>query len=201
MNILAIAGSLREASISGQLADAARKAVERTDHFVNFEILDWSDVPLFNEDNEFPPPDAVFRVREAIQEADGLWIFTPEYNHSIPGPLKNLLDWLSRPLSADWSPVLLHKPVAISGASIATTGTSHAQDQLLLLLNFLDADVMNVPRLVIGNAANQMEDGVLRLSDSLPYLDWQAQAFVDYLRAPEVPSCEGPEFQNTLGLA
>lgn len=201
MKILAIVGSLREASISGQLANAARKAVERADRFVDFEILNWSDVPLFNEDDEFPPPDAVFRVREAVQQADGLWIFTPEYNHAIPGPLKNLLDWLSRPLDADWGPVILRKPVAISGASVATTGTSHAQDQLLLLLNFLNADVMNVPRVVIGNVDEQMNGGVLHLSESLPYLDWQAQAFVDYLREPEAPPCEAPEFQSSTGLA
>ena len=52
-----------------------------------------------NQDIEHPAPEAVMRVREAVREADGLWLFSPEYNHAIPGPLKNLIDWLSRPVS------------------------------------------------------------------------------------------------------
>ena len=62
--------------------------------------LDYSDVPLINQDIEFPEPEAVSRLRATVKEADGIWVFTPEYNFSYPGHVKNLFDWLSRPLVA-----------------------------------------------------------------------------------------------------
>ena len=63
------------------------------------DFLNFADLPFMDQDIEFPPPECVVRVRRAVQEADGIWIFSPEYNYQIPGVLKNLLDWLSRPLN------------------------------------------------------------------------------------------------------
>ena len=101
----------------------------------------------------------------------------PEYNHAIPGPLKNLLDWLSRPVSATEAQVLAEKPVALAGASIGMSGASHAQDQLVGMLSFLDAHVMNKPRLCIPHIATQAdEQGRLKLESSAPYLEAQADA-------------------------
>lgn len=97
MKLLAIAGSLRENSYNRQLAEAAGALMREKHPEVGYGILRWEDVPFMNQDIEHPAPEAVTRVREAVRETDGLWLFSPEYNHAIPGPLKNLLDWLSRP--------------------------------------------------------------------------------------------------------
>lgn len=183
MKIQAIAGSLRKESYNHQLALAAQDMVAELDPSIEFSILDWSEVPLFNQDIEFPPPASVTNARNAIKEADGLWIFTPEYNHALPGVLKNLLDWMSRPVSDTEGQVLAGKPVAFSGASIGQSGTSHAQDQLILLLIFLNMKVMSNPRFLLPFASKQTDEtGKLELSTSASFLKAQAQAFIDFIK-------------------
>ena len=92
--ILMIIGSLRKESFQRQLAQLAQEMLgERAE----VAFLDYTQVPFFNQDMEFPVPLPVAQVREAVSRADGVWLFVPEYNHSLPGVLKNLLDWLSRP--------------------------------------------------------------------------------------------------------
>ena len=182
MKLLAIAGSLRENSYNRQLAEAAGALMREKHPEVGYGILRWEDVPFMNQDIGHPAPEAVTRVREAVRETDGLWLFSPEYNHAIPGPLKNLLDWLSRPVSATEAQVLAEKPVALAGASIGMSGASHAQDQLVGMLSFLDAHVMNKPRLCIPHIATQAdEQGRLKLESSAPYLEAQADAFVRFV--------------------
>jgi len=179
IKILAIVGSLRKDSYNRQLALAAEEMLKDR---VDFELLEYQDVPLMNEDIEFPPPEAVKRVREKVKTADGIWFFTPEYNHFFSGVLKNLIDWLSRPISDEEPDVLSGKPAAISGASPAITGTSLAQDHLVTLISFLNMDVMNEPRLVISNVMQQLDSvGKLKLKESYPYLKNQANAFVDFI--------------------
>lgn len=180
-NIVAIVGSLRKESYNLQLAQAAKEIL--ADRAV-FEILEYADVPLLNQDVEYPAPAPVQRVRSAVKAANGVWIFTPEYNHSYPGVLKNLIDWLSRPVSKEERQVLSRKPIAVSGISTGMGGTAVAQDLLVMLLSLLNTDVMNFPRLVVPNAAQQTdESGKLKLTTSLPYLQKQADAFLRYLEA------------------
>jgi len=177
--IVAIVGSLRKESYNLQLA---RKAKEIIGDRADFQIIDYADVPLMNQDIEYPAPDSVRRVRDAVKSADGLWIFTPEYNHSYPGVLKNLIDWLSRPISKEERQVLSRKPIAISGVSTGMGGTLTAQDLLVMLLSMLNANVMNFPRLTIPNIAQQTDDkGRLSLTTSLPYLEKQADAFLKFI--------------------
>ena len=177
--IAAIVGSLRENSYNRQLALAAKEIVG--DRAI-FDIIDYDDVPLMNQDIEYPAPDAVCRVREQIKSADGVWIFTPEYNHSYPGVLKNLIDWLSRPISKEERQVLSRKAIAISGASPGMGGTVTAQDLLVMLLSMLNANVMNSPRLAIPNVSQQADEaGRLQLTTSLPYLQKQADAFLKFI--------------------
>ncbi len=179
--IAAIVGSLRENSFNRQLALAAKEVVG--DRAI-FEIVDYDDVPFMNQDIEYPAPDAVCRVREQIKAADGVWIFTPEYNHSYPGVLKNLIDWLSRPISKEERQVLSRKAIAISGASPGMGGTQIAQDLLVMLLSMLNANVMNFPRLTIPNITQQADEaGHLALTTSLPYLQKQADAFLKFIGA------------------
>ena len=179
IKIVAFVGSLRKESYNRQLALAAKALIgDRSD----FELLEYQDVPLMNQDIEYPAPEAVKRVRDAVKSADGIWFFTPEYNHFFPGVLKNLIDWLSRPISDQEPQVLAGKPTAISGISPAMTGTSMAQDHLVTLISFLNMDVMNVPRLTIPNAMQQLDsDGKLTLKASYPYFEKQANAFLSFI--------------------
>ena len=138
---------------------------------------------LFFSGNAYPAPDAVKRVRDAVKSADGIWFFTPEYNHFFPGVLKNLIDWLSRPISVKEPQVLAGKPAALSGISPSMAGTSLAQDHLVTLISFLNMDVMNVPRLTIPNAIQQVDNqGKLALKASYPYLEKQANAFLSFVQ-------------------
>jgi len=181
IKILAIAGSLRKGSLNRQLALAAKEIIgDRAD----FEILEYGDVPLLNEDIEFPAPDAVRRVREAVKSADGIWFFTPEYNHFFSGVLKNLIDWLSRPADDTGENVLNGKPAAVSGVSLGMYGTGIAQDHLITLLNVLNMDVMNVPRVTIPNASELVDSkGRLSLPEkSLAFLKMQTDSFIDFVR-------------------
>ena len=93
--VLFIVGSLRQGSFNHQLAEQAEKALAGK---AEVSYLDYKDVPFFNQDIESPAPAAVAKVREEILAADAIWIFSPVYNFSIPGSVKNLLDWLSRSL-------------------------------------------------------------------------------------------------------
>jgi len=165
IKILAIVGSLRKESYNRQLALTAKVVVgDRAD----FELLEYQDIPL--------------SVRDAVKSADGIWFFTPEYNHYFPGVLKNLIDWLSRPINENEPQVLAGKPAAISGISPAMAGTGLAQDHLVTLISFLNMDVMNVPRLTIPTAMQQLDDqGKLVLKASYPYLEKQADAFLKFI--------------------
>ncbi|MBE6035935.1 MAG: NAD(P)H-dependent oxidoreductase [Clostridiales bacterium] len=180
IKILAIVGSLRRESFNRQLATAAQAVIgEQAD----FEVLEFADIPMMNQDIEFPAPQAVSRVREKVKEADAIWFFTPEYNHYFPGVLKNLLDWLSRPISDSEPQVLAGKPAAISGISPGMSGTGIAQDHLVTLISFLNMNVMNTPRLTIPNAMQQVNgQGKLELTASKPFLEKQAEAFLRFIQ-------------------
>lgn len=181
IKILAIVGSLRQGSYNRQLATAAKSLIgDRAD----FELLDYADVPLLNQDIEFPPPDSVRRVREKVKAADGIWFFTPEYNHFFSAAMKNLIDWLSRPVSRNEPHVLSGKPAAVSGITPGMSGTGIAQDHLVTLISFLNMDVMNSPRLTIPNAAQQLDkDGMLQLTSSAAYLQAQTEAFMNFINS------------------
>ena len=180
IKILAIVGSLRRESFNRQLALAAKEYVgERAD----FTLLEYPDVPMMNQDTEYPAPEAVKRVRDAVKAADGIWFFTPEYNHFFSGVLKNLIDWLSRPISEKEPQVLAGKPAAVSGISPGMSGTGLAQDHLVTLISFLNMDVMNAPRLTIPNAMQQVDDQEkLVLTTSSAYLKKQADAFLNFVQ-------------------
>ena len=135
--VLFIVGSLRARSINRQLAE--RAAASFTE--VEYSFLDYADLPFMNQDIEYPAPAAVQRVRDEVRAADVLWIFTPEYNYSYPGVLKNLLDWLSRPLDPQdrKSPSAIRgKYVMISSAAGQSAGM-HAQEKLKELLKQIGA--------------------------------------------------------------
>ena len=179
--IIAIVGSLRKNSYNRELA---LLAAEITGGKADLEILNYDDVPLFNQDIEYPAPESVKRVRDAVKSADGVWFFTPEYNHFFPGVLKNLIDWLSRPISDSEPQVLSGKPTALSGISLGMSGTAVAQDHLVTLLSFLNMKLMNKPRLTIPNATQQTDsNGKLALTVSASFLAEQAEAFTAFINS------------------
>ena len=181
IKIIAIVGSLRRDSFNNQLAMKAGKILIDQ---AEFELLDYRDVPLFNQDIEYPAPQAVQRVRTIIQGTDGVWFFSPEYNHFFPGCLKNLIDWLSRPISDNEPQVLGGKPAAVSGITPGISGTGIAQDHLITLISFLNMKIMNQPRLTIPNAMQQInQDGQLVLAASAPFLEKQTQAFLAFCKS------------------
>jgi chromate reductase len=179
IKITAIVGSLRKDSYNRQLAMAAKKAVGDA---AEFDIMEYSDVPLLNQDFEYPPPAAVRRVRDIVLGSDGIWFFTAEYNHSVPGVLKNLIDWLSRPDGPEKRRVLSKKPVAFSGISPGSFGTVMAQESLIPILSLLNVKLMNYPRLTIPKAEQQTDlQSKLELTVSAPDLERQARAFLKFI--------------------
>ena len=180
IKITAIVGSLRADSLNRQLAiEAGRELAGKAE----YELFDYSDVPLLNQDYEYPPPDAVKRTRDIVKSSDGIWFFTPEYNHFFSGVLKNLIDWLSRTISESEGQVLKGKPAAISGITPGMSGTGIAQDHLVTLISLLNMKVMNLPRLTIPNAQQQTDnDGHLTLTSSAPFLQKQAEAFLHFIK-------------------
>ena len=139
--ILFIIGSLRAKSFNRQVANVAKDIIGNR---AEVQELDYSDLPLLNQDIEQPEPAAVARIRKAIGEADALWIFTPEYNMSYPGHLKNLLDWMSRPVK----PMDYGTPTCINGKRVAISGaggkaaTANCRAKLTELLAFIKAEVL-----------------------------------------------------------
>ena len=159
LRVVGIAGSLRKASYNRALL---RAAVELAPERMKIEVRDLGGVPLYNEDVETEGvPQAVLDLREAIGAADGLLISTPEYNHGVPGVLKNAFDWLSRPPRRS---VLQGKPTALMGATPGTTGTARGQSQLRQSFVFTDTPAMLQPEVLVGRAHERF-DAEGRLTD------------------------------------
>lgn len=175
--IVGIVGSFKKDSLNLKLAKTIKEYLKDK---AEFEILDYMDVPFFNEDIEYPAPKAVSKVRDKIKEADAVWFFTPEYNHYFPGVLKNLLDWLSRPISKDVPQVLKDKPICVSGITPGMTGTVVAQDHLISVLNFLDTKVMMTSRLTFPNAMKNMDDKG-KIVKGLDFIHAQANDFIKFI--------------------
>jgi chromate reductase len=153
MKILGISGSLRRGSHNTALLRAAASALPSG---VELEVYDGlADLPHYDADLDVDPaPEAVARLREAIEEADGVLIATPEFNGSIPGALKNALDWASRPFP-DSS--LKGKPVAVVGASTGLFGAAWAQAEVRKVLGIIGADTLS-EELPVGQAHNAFGD-------------------------------------------
>ena len=147
IRILGIAGSLRRESYNRA---ALRAATELVPEGATIEIFELDGIPGFNQDEEQNPPAKVTELKKRIREADAILIVTPEYNYSVPGVLKNAIDWASRPYGdSAWN----GKPAAIMGASVGTIGTARAQYHLRQMMVFLNMFPINQPEVMIGNAS------------------------------------------------
>ena len=175
--ILGIAGSLRKGSYNAAALRAAQKLVP--DGAV-LETFDIAPIPIYNEDVKqagFPPP--VQDMRSRIAGADALLIVTPEYNYSVPGVLKNAIDWASRPPDQPFN----NKPVAIMGASPGMLGSARAQYHLRQICVFLNMHFVNKPEVMIAAANTKFnEAGELTDETTRKLVRDLLQSLVDWTR-------------------
>jgi chromate reductase len=152
VTILGIAGSLRRASYNRALL---RIAQSLTPNDATLEIFEIDNIPGFNQDNERDPPPKVVELKERVRAADAILFATPEYNYSVPGVLKNAIDWASRPYGESaWD----GKPVAVIGVSIGLLGTARAQYHLRQSFVFLNMHPLNQPEVMIANAGEKFDE-------------------------------------------
>jgi chromate reductase, NAD(P)H dehydrogenase (quinone) len=152
VRILGIAGSLRRASYNRAALRAAQSLVPAD---ATLETVELDGIPGFNQDDEKTPPPRVVELKARVRAADAILIVTPEYNYSVPGVLKNAIDWASRPYGdSAWT----GKPVAVMGASVGTLGSARAQYHLRQTFVFLDMYPLNKPEVMIANAAQRFDD-------------------------------------------
>ena len=151
--ILGISGSLRRGSYNTRLLEAAAELLPEG---VELELFDGlKAVPPYDEDDDVEPaPDPAARLRETIAGADAVFIATPEYNSSVPGQLKNALDWASRPLMTN---SMRFKPVAVAGASTGAFGAVWAQGELRKVLAAMGARVVEA-EVAVGHAPTRFDE-------------------------------------------
>ena len=166
MKVLGISGSLRQGSYNSRLLRAAAELLPPGAEFYEFTGL--PEIPPFDEDAERSPPPAVVALKDAIAEADAVLIATPEYNHSIPGALKNALDWVSRPIAEN---PMRGKRALVIGASTGMFGAVWAQAETRKVLGALGARVLD-EELPVAGAPGGLDDPALlaRLDDLLKQL-------------------------------
>ena len=153
LRILGIAGSLRQGSFNRGLIRAAVDVAPDGVRVVPHELLD---IPLFNADVEAAgDPEPIRRFKQAIADADAVLIATPEYNHCVPGVLKNAIDWASRPARQS---VLSSKPIALMGAATGGGGTARAQAHLRDGLAYTSALVLPQPEVLVPFAATRFDE-------------------------------------------
>ena len=152
MKILGFVGSLRKGSYNKALM---RAALELTPEDTSLEVFDLEGIPPFNQDFENQPPQIVKEFKAKIKQADALLIATPEYNYSVPGVLKNAIDWASRP-HAD--KVFDGKPVALMSASVGRLGGARAQYHLRQSFVFLNMYPINRPEVMLPSAQQYVDE-------------------------------------------
>lgn len=178
LDIVGLCGSLRKASINHAVL---RLAGELMPPSMQLQVADWREIPVFDGDvlaQGLPP--AVTTLRERIRRADGVLIATPEYNFSIPGGLKNVIDWLSR---GDDQP-FAHKPVAIVTASPGPLGGARVQYDLRKVLLFVNAATLVKPEVFIAGAAAKFDaDGRCTDEGTRKFVAAQMAAFEQWIAA------------------
>lgn len=177
VKILGIAGSLRRESYNRGVLRAATELVPQG---AEVEIFELDGFPGFNQDEEHNPPAKVTEFKSKIRQADAILFVTPEYNYSVPGVLKNAIDWASRPYGdSAWN----GKPAAIMGASVGSIGTARAQYHLRQMMVFLNMFPVNQPEVMIGNAPERFDErGNLTDEETKDFIRQFLQNLIDWTR-------------------
>ena len=190
-HILFIIGSFRKESFNRQLAKIAEDILK--DRF-EISYLDFNDIPYMNQDleklqnlkttNQQGVFTSINNIRQEILKADGIWIFTPEYNHSYPGLLKNLFDWLSRPIDIS----NFANPTAVQGKKVTASGaggknkTASCRAKLNDMLEYIKMDVMKEPQTGIALGMEAWVKGEFKLTEEqLNELKAQADKFAEFV--------------------
>ena len=179
--ILFIVGSQRKNSFNKQLAEEIISIIG--DRAV-CTILDYSDVPMLHQDAEYPAPEAIVHLRDSVAAADALWVITPEYNASYPGLLKNVLDWLSRPVVRnDYATptVVRGKKATISGAA-GKSAAAHARKKLAELLGFMGVQLFHEDgNGVVLPGESFASDKLIIGDDAKKSIQTQVDAFLSFI--------------------
>ncbi|RLL44909.1 NAD(P)H-dependent oxidoreductase [Oceanobacillus piezotolerans] len=176
MKIVAMVGSNRSDSYNMQLATFMQKRYAQK---VEIEILPINKLPFYNQDDELNPPEIVKEIRNKIKESDGILFVTPEYNASIPGVLKNAIDWFSRV-----EKVMVNKPAMIVGASMGALGTVKAQLQLRQILNSQGVSTLTLPgnEVYVGSVHEKIdENGNLIDESTIQFIDTVVDNFMNWI--------------------
>lgn len=178
LDLLALPGSLREGSYNRALA---RTLPDLLPPDTGLDVFELHDVPLYNADldDDEHRPASVRALKERVDRSDGVIVVSPEYNHGVPGVLKNALDWASRP--AFRSP-MAGKPTGLMGVSGGGSGTMRAQQQLKLVLLGMAAQVFPHPGVAVGRAREKFEDGVLTHEDTREFVGDYLASYVAWVR-------------------
>jgi chromate reductase len=177
IRILGISGSLRKESFN---TAGLRAALQLLPEGAAIDIFDLAPIPMYNEDvRQQGYPEPVQRLRDQIAAADALLIVSPEYNYSIPGPLKNAIDWASRPPNQPFD----GKPIAIMGASPGMIGTARSQYHLRQVFISLNGMLLNKPEVMISAAHTKFDaQGNLTDEATREYIKNLLSALVDWAR-------------------
>jgi chromate reductase, NAD(P)H dehydrogenase (quinone) len=177
LKIIAFSGSLRAGSFN---TAALRAAQEVAPQGVAIEIYDISQFPAFNQDEDAAPPQMVTDLKAAIRAADAVIFSSPEYNYSVPGHLKNVIDWASRPYGdSAWD----GKPALIMGASVGAIATARMQYHLRQIMVFLNMYPLNRPEVMIGTAQDKFDaDGKLTDDSTRDHLRQAVSALAEWTR-------------------
>jgi chromate reductase len=178
LNVISICGSLRKGSFNRMVMNALPALAP--DNMTITEAPSFAEFPLYNADVQnstgFPAP--VTKLADAIRAADGVIFVTPEYNFSLPGGLKNALDWVSRLENQPF----IGKPVAIESASPSPVGGARVQYDLRKMMVFLDALVLNKPEIFVANVTSRVNDkGELTDETTRNFIKQQLAAFAAFI--------------------
>ncbi len=181
LNVIAICGSLRKGSynrmVMNLLPGYAPAVMKIT------EAPPWADFPVYNADiqNTTGFPEPVQKLAEAVRAADGVIFISPEYNYSIPGGLKNAIDWVSRMPNQPFA----GKPVTMQSAGAGVLGGGRMQYDLRRCMIFLDAMTMNKPEIFIGNVSARIDDktGQIKDEQTIGFIKQQLEAFAKFIAA------------------
>ena len=181
LNVIAICGSLRKGSYNRMVMNLL-PGYAPADMKIT-EAPPWADFPVYNADiqNTTGFPEPVQKLVEAVRAADGVIFISPEYNYSIPGGLKNAIDWVSRVPSQPFA----GKPVTMQSAGAGVLGGGRMQYDLRRCMIFLDAMTMNKPEIFIGNVSARIDDktGQIKDEQTIGFIKQQLEAFAKFIAA------------------